>query len=193
MILNVIGIDPSLNNMGFAKARVNTETYKIEVIDLILAETAPDKKSAKVVRKNSDDLARAKLLHDALQRETAGCSFAFVEIPVGSQSSRAMASYGICIGVLASCKLPLIQVTPTEVKLAGYGTKTATKQDMINWAVKKYPNANWLTRKLKGEIVLMNDNEHLADAVAAIEAGISTDQFMRSLSFFNAVTKEAVE
>ena len=187
MILKVIGIDPSLNNMGFAKAILDTETYNLSITNLALAETAPDKKSAKVVRKNSDDLARARLLHDALQRETEGMSFAFVEIPVGSQSSRAMASYGICIGVLASCKIPIIQVTPTEVKLAGYGTKTASKQDMIRWATEKYPKANWLTRKSKGELVLMNDNEHLADAVAAIEAGIATDQFMRSLSFFKSL------
>lgn len=61
-----------------------------------------------------------------------------VEVPVGSQSARSMASYGICIGILASITKPMIQVTPTEVKMATVGSKTASKQDMIDWATSAY-------------------------------------------------------
>ncbi len=83
-----------------------------------------------------------------------------------------MASYGMCIGLLASIQVPLIQVTPAEVKLAACKSKVATKQQMINWATTNYPGANWCKRKLKGVEVLTDKNEHLADALGAIYAGV---------------------
>lgn len=180
MKLRVLCIDPSLRNWGFARSIIDTDTSGIEIEGLVLAKTEPDKKNAKVVRKNSDDLERATLIYGALHREIADFvpDFVFVEVPVGSQSARAMASYGICIGVLASIGVPLIQVTPTEVKLAGHGTKTASKEEMIAWAVKKYPNANWLKRGGK----LVAANEHLADAVAVGYAGMSSTQFLQALA-----------
>lgn len=177
-IVNVVGIDPSLNNFGFARGTVNLDSYEVEIENLHLAQPdKADKVTKKVVRKNSDDLRRARHLHKALQEQTKGAHLAIVEVPVGSQSARAMASYGICVGVLASCGIPMIEVTPSEVKLIAVGSKTASKQDMINWAGQMYPDANWLTRKLKGKTVMTNSNEHLADAVAAIHAGVITEQF----------------
>ena len=74
-------------------------------------------------------------------------------------------------------------MTPTEVKLAGAGKKTATKEEMINWAASQYPKANWLYQKRNGVKCLVNKNEHLADAVAAIHAGIQSETFKQLLSF----------
>ncbi|WP_218958956.1 RuvC family protein [Salinimonas marina] len=112
-----------------------------------------------------------------------GVNLAFVEIPVGSQSARAMASYGICVGLLASIQIPIIQVTPAEVKIAATGSKTATKNEMIHWAVSQYSDADWLTTRRGGQDVVTNKNEHLADAVAAVHAGVKTDTFQQLLSF----------
>lgn len=185
--LNVIGIDISLRNLGISKGTIDLVSGEIVISDLVLTETEANKKTAKVVRKNSDDLDRAQLLHAALQQHSKGAALAFVEVPVGSQSARAMASYGICVGVLASCPIPLIQVTPTEVKLAGAGTKTATKEEMILWASQRHPEAPWLTVKRKGAVDLVNKNEHLADSVAAIHAGVLTDQFRQLTAMMKAV------
>lgn len=181
-LINVIGIDPSLRNMGFCKATIDLDTMEVKVRDVILAETEANKKTAKVVRKNCDDLDRAQILHDALVKECKGYTLAFVEVPVGSQSARAMASYGICIGVLAACPIPMIQVTPSEVKLAATGSKHAAKQEMIEAAMIAHPNAPWLTRKSGGVIVPVAANEHLADATWAIHAGIKTPQFKQAAS-----------
>jgi Holliday junction resolvasome RuvABC endonuclease subunit len=149
--------------------------FKIQ--DMRLIESEDNAKKAKTVRKNSDDLRRAKLLHDGFVELCQGASMAFVEVPVGSQSARAMASYGICIGVLSACPIPMIQLTPTEVKLAMTGEKTATKDEMIEAAVNAHPYAKWMTRKVKGEITLLAANDHLADATGAITAGVATNEF----------------
>ena len=193
MKIAVIGVDPALRNMGFAHGIYDTETGEVEITNLVLAQTeATDKKTAKVLRKNSDDLARATILFEAMQNETKNSVFAFIEVPVGSQSSRAMASYGICVGVIASCPIPYFQLTPSEVKLIATGSKNASKEEMIVWATEKYPKANWLKRKLKGEMVLMNDNEHLADAVATIHAGINGSEFKQAIAMFSAISSNKV-
>jgi hypothetical protein len=48
--------------------------------------------------------------------------------------------------------------------------------------MKKHPHVQWLTRKVKGELQYLNKNEHMADACAAIEAGMRTDQWQQLIS-----------
>jgi Holliday junction resolvasome RuvABC endonuclease subunit len=94
-----------------------------------------------------------------------------------------MASYGVCIGLLAAvvARLPVIEVTASEVKLAGCGQKNGTKEEMIEAMMAKYPDAPWPMQTIKGVTsVISSKAEHMADALGAIEAGIATSQF-RSL------------
>lgn len=187
MKMKIVGMDPSLSNFGLAKCVLDLDTLKIEVEDLQVVKTEPeqDKKKRKVVRKNSEDMERAKLLYKGALAATEGAYMAFVEVPVGSQSARAMASYGASIAVCAAVALalPMIQVTPTEVKVAGFGKKTATKEEMIEAMVAKYPNAPWPTQTIKGVTsVVASKAEHMADALAAIEAGIATDEFRQTMA-----------
>lgn len=191
MKMKVVGMDPSLSNFGIAKCVLDLETLKIDVEDLQVVKTEPeqDKKKRKVVRKNSEDIERAKLLYKGAMDATEGAYMAFVEVPVGSQSARAMASYGASISVCAAVALtlPMIQVTPTEVKLAGCGIKTATKEEMIEAMMAKYPNAPWPMQTKNGkQVVIAGKAEHMADALAAIEAGVSTDEFRQTMAVLRA-------
>ena len=183
--IKIVGIDPALRNFGFAQATLDVHTLEYTIDNLILVESEGE--AGKVVRKNSDDLRRASALYGGLLLATTGATLAIAEVPVGSQSARAMASYGICVGVLAACPVPLIQVTPSEVKLAAVGHKQAAKEEMIEWAMAKHPAANWLMRKVKGALVPKLDNEHLADACAAIEAGLRTDQFKQAIAMYRSM------
>lgn len=177
-VVRVLGIDPSLNNFGIAKTTINLETLNVTVESVILIQPSKaDAVTKKQVRKNSDDLRRAIWLQNHMIKACKGFDMVAVEAPVGSQSARAMASYGVVIGVLASCPLPMIEVTATEVKLAGHGTKTATKDEMIVWATNLHPEANWKTIKRGGKLVITKDMEHCADALGAVYAAIDTQQF----------------
>ena len=49
--------------------------------------------------------------------------------------------------------------------------------EMIDWAVQRHPEINWLTRTVHGTTELLNKNEHIADAVITIYAALKTDQF----------------
>lgn len=190
--MKIVGFDPSLSNFGIAKATLNLDTLTFTVDDLSVVQTDPekDKKVRKVVRKNSEDLERAKLLHKGAMDATEGRFIAFVEVPVGSQSSRAMASYGVCIGVLAAVgqAMPMVQVTPTEVKMAGCGVKTATKDEMIEAMIAKYPTAPWPVKVVKGvSTPIASKCEHMADAICAIEAGLKTEEFRQMLAVMKSM------
>jgi len=185
--IKIASFDPSLRNWGVALTSFNTDTGEILVskLNLIQPDTIP-KKELKGVRKSSDDLRRARILHAGVADACAGCAIAIAEVPFGAQSSRAALSNGVVMGILSSIPIPLIEVTPAEVKLTTVGSKTASKAEMIKWATEKHPEAGWLMRKLKGEMVFKNDNEHLADAVCATYAGINTEQFRGAMEMLKS-------
>jgi len=183
--LKFVGCDPSLRNWGLAVGTFDTATQQLTIDQLNL--TCPDLSKGKQVRQNSLDLEAAYQLYQGAITAAKGAHAVFVEVPVGSQSARAMASYGICVGVLGALRangIPFFEVTPTEVKLAGPGIKTATKHQMIGWAMDKHPEANWPTYKQSGKALVSEAKaEHQADAVAAIYAGMSCNSFKQMLPF----------
>jgi Holliday junction resolvasome RuvABC endonuclease subunit len=187
--IRVVGQDPSLRNWGLAIGTLNLDTQRltIELLDL----TNPVLPTGKQTRQNSQDLESAFQLYKGAIAAANGAHAVFVEVPVGSQSARAMASYGVCVGVLGALRangIPFFELTPTEVKLAGPGNKTATKQDMIQWAMAAHPEANWpMYRQHGADVVSEAKAEHMADAVAAIHAGISCNAFQQMLPFMAAI------
>lgn len=188
-LLKVVGQDPSLRNWGLAIGTYDIDTKQISIQQLSVVN--PVLPTGKQTRQNSLDLESAYQLYKGAIAAVEGAHAVFVEVPVGSQSARAMASYGTCVGVLGALRAngtPFIEVTPTEVKMAGYGTKTATKHQMIEWATKQHPAAPWPMYKSGGQSIVSEAKaEHMADAVAAIYAGISCNVFQQMLPFL--VTK----
>ena len=186
---SVVGFDPSLRNWGIAKGVLipsQKMQLRIDWLDVI----QPVLPTGKQVRQNSLDLESAKQLCEGAWKAAQGAHAIFVEVPVGSQSARAMASYGICVGVLGALRtsgVPFFEVTPTEVKLASAGKKTATKAEMIEWGVKQHPEAQWPTYLSNGTMKISEAKaEHMADAIAAIYAGIACNSFQQMLSFMKA-------
>ncbi len=181
--LRVLGFDPSLNNWGIAAGLLDLDTRGITIN--YLAVTKPVLPKGKQVRQNSKDLEAAHQLAEKALATIPDAQAIFVEVPVGSQSARAMASYGICIGILGALRaqgIPFFEVTPTEVKLAAVGDKKATKRQMIDWAVAEHPSAPWPYYKKNGQqLITESSAEHMADACAAIKAGIELAEFQRLL------------
>ncbi len=192
MIIDAIGIDAAFANMGFARVKISVDSSHtqpiITCLDLTLVQTEAGG-THKVVRKSSTELRRAVELRNALVNYAQGAQFAFVEVPSGSQSASAARSLGIAVGVLASCPIPIIEVSPMEVKIAVTGNRKikADKSQVMAWAEARWPEAPWLRAahkaKSKNGILpagrLLADNEHCADALATIVAGIATPEFQR--------------
>ena len=186
--ISVLGMDPSLNNWGLAFGQYFTDTNQIQInsIDVI----QPASLEGKQTRTNSSDIYRASQLSQQARKACDGATAVFIEVPHGSQSSRAMASYGICIGILGSLKAQnqeFFEVTANELKLATTGQKGASKQAIIDRAIQNYPHINWPYQTQKGQTkVVTGKAEHMADAIGAIEAGILTPAFRQMLQFIAA-------
>ena len=187
MKIRIIGIDPSMSNWGMCKATLDVATMEWTVDDLILIET--ESESKKGVIKQSDDLRRAKIVQAGMIEACEDASFAISEIPFCNPAGYAGANFnsGLVTGVLASCPIPLIQVFPAEVKQKATGIRSATKGEMIEAAMKRFPDAPWKMRKLKGKLVPVASNEHLADAVWSINAGLDSQQLQQALAIYRGM------
>jgi Holliday junction resolvasome RuvABC endonuclease subunit len=197
-MIHAVGIDAAFSNMGLARVEiqawmaVNAWGVTATPTEFRLLQTA--REDHKQVRKSSDNLRRAQELHRGLHEFIQGAQFVFVEIPHGGALSASAASaLGMAVGILASIPIPVIEVTPTEVKEAVSGRRKGaqpSKAEMIAWAAKKWPGAPWLRHERAGGAGkstwragdLLASNEHLADAMAAVEAGIITPEFKRALA-----------
>lgn len=184
MKIPVLGMDPSLTAWGLASAELDLETGVLSTPSLVLE--SPKDQSGKQVRVNSKDLYRAEKLAKVVWAECEKARAIFVEVPVGSQSARAMASYGICVGILGSIRakgIQIIEVTAFEVKEALTGNRNASKTDMIKAAVELYPEANF--PMFKGNPA--QKSEHLADAIGAIHAGVKTPVFQNTMHMIKGI------
>lgn len=182
-LLKVVGFDPSLRNWGIATGWLNLGTMTLKLHSLSV--TKPVLPEGKQVRQSSEDLEAAVQLTAAAVEAAKGANAIFVEVPVGSQSASAMKGYGVCIGVLGALRaggIPFFEVTPTEVKVVATRKRDATKKEMIAWAMGKHPEAPWPMQTKKGVTSPVEGSaEHMADAVAAIYAGMTCNQFQQLL------------
>ena len=85
--IKVLGIDPSMNNFGYALATVNTETSEISYTGIKLV-SPPKASKKKLVRQNSIDLELSQYHFKELQKFAKLADMVCVEIPVGSQTAQ---------------------------------------------------------------------------------------------------------
>ena len=180
-IIQVTGFDPSMTNWGIALTDLDLDRGELSVPHLSLV--SPTELNIKQVRQNSSDIHKATQLFKHANDIASKSIVTFAEVPVGSQNANGMKAYGMCVGIIGSMVSlghTVIQVTAEEVKVALTGDKRATKRQMIDAAFELYPTANF---RFKGSR-LINDNEHLADAIGAIHAGVNTPEFKTILKMY---------
>jgi Holliday junction resolvasome RuvABC endonuclease subunit len=180
--MKFVSIDSSLANTGIAIGTIEKDK-SVKAEKIFLHETK--KTTNKQVRASSDSIARGRSTFMFLREilTTWKPDFIFVETPSGSQSSAGMKSYGMTCQLIAGLEPKPIEVTPDEVKKASVGKKTASKKEMMDWAYNLFPDLEWDINKSTGQ--LKNKNEHMADAVAIVYAGIKTDDFVRVFEIIN--------
>jgi len=184
--ITVVGMDPSLRNWGLAKGTYYPHSGQLDITQFDVIQAVIEE--GKSVRNNSKDLSAAQQLAKAATQFMAGAKAVFVEVPHGSQSARAAASYGICIGILGAMRaqeISFFELSEADVKAATVGKKTkTTKREVIDWAMKRFPTAPWPMKTEKGvQSVVEGRAEHMADATGAIVAGIASQQFQQLLTF----------
>lgn len=176
----VVGLDPALSNLGMVKAVVDGKSLKIvRILDMRLVKTIPT--GEKGVIKNHDRMRRGRELLQEIRNFCYDTTMTFAEIPEGAQDANAAMALALVMGVLCACPNRLVEVRPREVK-AITGFPTADKEKMRQWAYDRYPTAPWKVHSGKKT----KDNEHLADAVATVEAGLQHPMFRQYAALLSA-------
>jgi crossover junction endodeoxyribonuclease RuvC len=166
----VLGVDPSLCNVGLAAVRLFPD--REEVVATAVVRTEPSAKKRKVAV-SADDERRVSEITAGLDRAiTEHRPHALVmEAPAGSKGARAARSLGLVVGAVVAVAwvrgIPLVQVTPLDVKRATTGRKTADKDDVIAAVERRYPGVVW--PEPWGVV------EHAADAIGAVMAALPTE------------------
>lgn len=178
----VMGLDGSLQNFGIAIGTIDTDSCKLLSIDnLVLSKTS--KSTDKKVKRADDDFQRFFQHFDEVCKLATryNVEYIFGEIPSGAQDARAAFAFGGVTALLAALNYhwDVTTVTPAEVKLATTGWKHADKEDVITAIHAEFPDAPWIRSKKpnamcieKDGLYLTNANEHLADGVGCILAGL---------------------
>lgn len=177
MNIKILSFDPSLRNWGVTAAIYNTTSNQLYIKAGKVISSKPDKSK---IRQNTKDLNIAKYLFSELKDVYSQADLIIAEVPHGSQSARAMVSYGVCIGVLGSLdsiNKPFIQVAASDVKQI-VGTVDTSKLEIIKWVKRRHPEVlDWMPCNTKAE--------HICDAIVAIYAAIQTKQFKEFINEIN--------
>lgn len=182
--MKFVSIDSSLNHTGIAVGTYVGGEISIQKLYLFENEEEIEKKYKKVSkykrRKTEECIEVCTISYHNIREvlKEVGVNtidIIFIEAPTGSQSSSGMKSYGVTCQLIAVLKeyFKVVSVSAEDAKKASVGYKTASKEQIIDWAYKLYPNLEWHinnTGKYKGQ--LKNKNEHIADAIAIGHAGI---------------------
>ena len=187
-IYTALCLDLTLANCGLSVMDIyDVNDIDVVYIDLVVTEKSKEKS----LRRNSDDLARARAINDEIQKiiKEFDCNIIIAEMPEGTQSSRAAFSFGTTNGILACQTLPIIEVRAVDAKKVAVNTKSAAKSKMIDWAFKTYPHLDWkigVRKNRPAKItrdMLTAKNEHIADSIAVGHAGVSSAEFTRLIRF----------
>lgn len=184
----MMGVDPGFRNTGFAIAKVQARSSVIKhviAVGLINTEGRTD------VRISSDKYRRACELSHRLQYVADHYKVDVIACEFSSRSATKYArfDFGVMCGVIAGLGMPLFEVSPQQVKQAATGSRTASKKEVIEWALEatRQCRGSWPTTHVPNKMGLMFKGrmvasyaEHLADALAAIQACIQTPEWLKA-------------
>ena len=173
-LLNVVSMDPSLRNWGVSHLTLSSDLdILVQSVDLFQSEET----KSKTIKQNSSDITAANYIYACTRKyvEAVRPNVIVIEVPIGSQSARAMASYGVCIGLIGSIKswgIPIIEVSPFDVKKV-IGKRETTKQEIVDWVLTSNPETPFPL--YRGQIN-MSKAEHIADSIVATYASLNKPQ-----------------
>src|SRR5690606_6833193 len=169
MSVFVLGIDPGFASVGLCAALIGPD--RILVVSVAVVRTEPSGKK-RHIRAADDNLERARAIAKEIARwvddwnPVAICA----ESMSFPRSASSAAKIAMCWGTIASIaeahRLPVLQATPQEIKLAVAGCKTASKEE-VQAAVEGHLSP--FAAKCIEEIP-RSQREHVYDASAAVLA-----------------------
>ena len=177
--MNVIGLDPGFASLGWGVVELTPRVV------LINAGCIRTKKSQRKVLATDDNVRRIRELYRVLdpvftQYEPRAIATESMSWPRSSSVCAKLGmSWGLSIAIAERYDLPLVSVSPMDLKTALTGDGTASKAE-VRAAVLATPGFHRLAGLLDKAKFPPSQYEHPTDAVAAVLATQTTD-IMRTI------------
>jgi len=172
----ILGIDPGLAHFGYSVVHLQRDSETI--LQLGVFKTEPSK--SKTMAKTEDLFVRSVSMAKKLEWLISNyhvvmiCAERFSYPPQSSNAVKMAVSWGIIGSIAARRDITLIMKSPQEIKKKICGKNSASKEDVENTVVARYPQSKYafdsFYRAYKKE-----DREHAFDATAAAVACLDTD------------------
>jgi crossover junction endodeoxyribonuclease RuvC len=169
----ILGLDLGLATCGVAVIDLGIvhEHDRVVAFDVIVTEASAKKRN---VRATADNVRRIRELYDGLLKHVSRRLPALIcaEEQSWPRNSSTCAKIGMAWGVMVSLasmyKIPLLQVSPKQIKESVCGHASASKEDVRSALEKRYTNLPpWPAKK--------STIEHAADALGAFVACLEDD------------------
>jgi len=158
----ILGIDPGFAALGLARLTVSPVALERDGVDLAVVRTAKSARKAEVLA-TSDNARRLAELVDAIAPLMDGVACIAMEAQswprhAGSAVKVALA-HGAVITMARERRIPLIQVSPQDLKRRVTGSRTASKAEVQAALERRYGALAWPSPA--------SVREHAADALGA--------------------------
>ena len=170
----ILALDVAFSNTGWAILEYSDNEWKC--LDAYVITTKPEHKKKKL-RVADDDVRRSTELFATLSAimVQANIKGVVAELPTGgAQGARPNRAMGMATSVAACLveqfKVPAEYINPNDSKKTVTGNKNASKKQVQDAIIKKYPTCTKSFKLKRGsQTEYENKFEHAADALAAFE------------------------
>ncbi len=174
--VHVVGVDPGLAHTGLVVARLKPGGFEVvwENDKPLLWCLETEKSNKKLAVRASDDNTRRaremfKPLYQAMSYlEPKVIVAEAMSFPRNSSASHKLGiSWGIIVTMSCFFELPIVQVSPQQIKKAVCGKRDASKEEIQNALSAKH--------KIPLELFTKDRREHPFDAIGALEASMDSE------------------
>lgn len=174
----VLGIDPGLANMGVALVSIGATEAEDRVERLMIFRTEKSDKK-KGILAAADMMERGRLISGSLKtvfRDFPGaikavCTESFSPPRNASAAAKIALSFGVLLAVLDD--LPLLQVSPQDLKKKVAQSKTASKEDVQKALDERFSGVP--AALLCDKRIANSYREHAYDALGAVVGCLDSD------------------
>lgn len=174
--IRALGLDPGLANCGYAEARLLPDhNFGMEVVSLGVLRTKKSSAKKKVLAAD-DNFERARFISKEIKwmLDNRKIHVLCVEAMSFPRNSSAAAKIAMVWGIIAALsvqyEIPVIQVSPQQLKISVCNNKSASKEEIeaeLLAVYKPHP------RLFEG--IPKSKREHAFDALGAINASLDSD------------------
>lgn len=172
----VLGVDPGFAAMGWCRFILGKTSESDKVLQLGVIRTQKSNKKANVLASN-DNHRRIAEIFKLLFPLTAEISMMTAESQSWPRNSSSSAKVGMAWGVISSLTtlldIPLLQMSPQELKKSVCGNKSASKEEIAEALIERY---GIVIRDVLLKDVPPGQREHAYDALGSIVATLDGEE-----------------